>query len=113
MAGKTTKKAGRVVARGAGKGGVILEKSAGGVVFAGGDEGGVEYLLIKAKYWEFPKGLVEVGEEERDAAQREVREETGLEVVLVEGFREAIGYFYRRREGGLVKKEVVYFLGEA
>lgn len=92
---------------------MILEKSAGAVVFFEGREG-IEFLLIKAGYWEFPKGLVEAGEDEQAAARREVREETGLDVELLGGFREVIGYFYRRKNGGgLVKKEVVYFLGRA
>jgi 8-oxo-dGTP pyrophosphatase MutT (NUDIX family) len=41
---------------------------------------GVRYLLLRAyRNWDFPKGLVEAGEEPLDAALREVREETTLE----------------------------------
>jgi 8-oxo-dGTP pyrophosphatase MutT (NUDIX family) len=37
------------------------------------------YLLLRAfQHWDFPKGMVEPGEEPFLAAQREVREETGL-----------------------------------
>jgi|ERR1700742_905548 8-oxo-dGTP pyrophosphatase MutT (NUDIX family) len=53
--------------------------SAGVVVvhLAGSD---VQYLLLRAyKNWDFPKGLVEPGEQPLDAALREVREETTLE----------------------------------
>lgn len=89
---------------------VVFEKSAGAVVFHRGDE--LDYLLIFSTYWEFPKGLVEAGESETEAAVREVREETGLEVRLVSGFRHEINYWYRR-EVSLVKKQVVYLLGEA
>jgi 8-oxo-dGTP pyrophosphatase MutT (NUDIX family) len=40
----------------------------------------VQYLLLRAyKNWDFPKGLVEAGEESLEAALREVREETTLE----------------------------------
>jgi len=40
----------------------------------------VQYLLLRAyKNWDFPKGLVEPGEQPLDAALREVREETTLE----------------------------------
>ena len=40
----------------------------------------VQYLLLRAyKNWDFPKGLVEPGEQPMEAALREVREETTLE----------------------------------
>lgn len=97
---------------------LVLEKSAGAVVFhraaPGNRAGQVEYLLLRASHWEFPKGLVDAHESEQDAAVREVREETGLEITLVPNFRETIQYFYRRKESAaLVKKQVIYFLGEA
>jgi 8-oxo-dGTP pyrophosphatase MutT (NUDIX family) len=39
----------------------------------------VRYLLLRSyKNWDFPKGLVEAGEQPIDAALREVREETTL-----------------------------------
>jgi bis(5'-nucleosidyl)-tetraphosphatase len=42
--------------------------------------GAVQYLLLRAyKNWDFPKGLVEPGEQPMEAALREVREETTLE----------------------------------
>jgi bis(5'-nucleosidyl)-tetraphosphatase len=68
--------------------------------------------LIFSSFWEFPKGLVERGEDEKSAALREVQEETGLKVELSEDFREEITYFYRKM-GFLVKKQVVYFIGSA
>lgn len=91
---------------------LLIEKSAGAVVFFRAEP--LQYLLIRSTYWEFPKGLVDPAESEVDAARREVREETGLEISLVPDFCEVIQYFYRRREtGGLVKKQVIYYLGEA
>ena len=51
-----------------------------GVVVVHLAEPGVQYLLLRAyKNWDFPKGLVEPGEQPLDAARREVREETTLE----------------------------------
>lgn len=88
------------------------EKSAGAIVYFRGRP--LEFLLIAATYWEFPKGGIDPDESEVEAALREVREETGLNVRLRDGFRRETTYFYRRhRDGALVKKQVVYFLGEA
>ncbi len=37
------------------------------------------FLLLRAyKYWDFPKGIVESGEDPLDAARREVKEETTI-----------------------------------
>jgi 8-oxo-dGTP pyrophosphatase MutT (NUDIX family) len=52
--------------------------AAGAVVFRR-TERGVRLLLLRAyKNWDFPKGMVEAGESELDAAKRECAEETGL-----------------------------------
>ena len=51
-----------------------------GVVVVNGAQKELKFLLLRAyRNWDFPKGLVEVGEEPIDAALREVREETTLE----------------------------------
>jgi 8-oxo-dGTP pyrophosphatase MutT (NUDIX family) len=53
-------------------------RAAGAVVFRR-SERGVRLLLLRAyQNWDFPKGMVEPGESELDAARREVEEETGL-----------------------------------
>ena len=52
--------------------------SAGVVVVRNTDYGG-QYLLLRSfKYWDFPKGEVDPGEDPFAAACREVEEETGL-----------------------------------
>ncbi len=89
---------------------MLNEKSAGAVVFYRGDS--IEYLLLLSTYWGFPKGIIETGEDERTAAVREVREETGLEVTLVEGFRQVDEFWYQRK-GQRVHKQAIYFLGQA
>jgi ADP-ribose pyrophosphatase len=61
--------------------------AAGGLVTRPGVGGGIEVVLVhRPKYddWTFPKGKVEVGESDEDAAAREVREETGFHVALGE-----------------------------
>jgi len=53
-------------------------RAAGAVVFRR-TEHGVRLLVLRAyKNWDFPKGLIEPGENELDAAKRECAEETGL-----------------------------------
>jgi 8-oxo-dGTP pyrophosphatase MutT (NUDIX family) len=58
-----------------------IVRAAGGVVC---DEDGRVAIVYRPKYddWTFPKGKLEPGESEEEAALREVHEETGLDVDL-------------------------------
>jgi 8-oxo-dGTP pyrophosphatase MutT (NUDIX family) len=54
------------------------KRAAGAVVFRRAEDG-VRLLVLRAyRNWEFPKGLIEPGESELEAAKRECTEETGL-----------------------------------
>ena len=59
-------------------------------------ERGVRLLVLRAyKNWDFPKGMVDPGESQLDAAKREVAEETGLaglEYPFGEEFKETLPY---------------------
>ena len=94
---------------------VADERSSGAVVFY--MEEGIpepEYLLLHytAGHWDFPKGNIEPGENEKQAALREIREETGItDVEFIDGFRMKIEYRYRQGKR-LVLKEVVLFLAQ-
>lgn len=93
---------------------MFSEKSAGCVLFQI-DKSVIKYLLLcyGLGHWGFPKGIIEVGEEEQEAAIREVQEETGIsKIVLVDNFKEKIHYLYKR-QGKTIHKEVVYFLAES
>jgi bis(5'-nucleosidyl)-tetraphosphatase len=86
------------------------ERSAGAVLY--NQSNGVRryLLLLNGGRWDFPKGNVEKGESEEQTVFREVREETGINgIVLMEGFRKVIEYFYRRRDA-TVHKSVVFYL---
>lgn len=78
----------------------------------------VRSTLTRRPIWEFPKGGIEEGESEEQAALREMEEEVGLgaaEVRVRPGFREEEHYVFTHRGPGraLVSKQVVYFLAEA
>jgi 8-oxo-dGTP pyrophosphatase MutT (NUDIX family) len=81
--------------------------AAGAVVFRR-TEAGLRLLVLRAyKNWDFPKGLVEPGESELDAARRECAEETGLaelDFPFGEAHRDTVPY-----AGGKVAR---YFLAE-
>lgn len=69
-------------------------------------------LLYQKGYWDFAKGKLEAGETVLDAAIREVKEETNLDVDIHPGFEETLSYFFRERNG-LIQKYVTFFVGEA
>jgi 8-oxo-dGTP pyrophosphatase MutT (NUDIX family) len=87
------------------------ERSAGGVVVRG------EQVLVivptrraadGSRVLGLPKGHLDAGETQLQAAMREVREETGVEVELVQELGE-IRYWYSRG-GRAVPKTVVFYL---
>jgi len=57
------------------------------------------YLLLKAKkgYWQNPQGGIDAGETPIQAARRETLEETGLEVVVLEGTEYFMEYDTERK----------------
>ena len=90
---------------------MIHERSAGIVIYRQMKEGR-EYLILHypGGHFEFAKGHIEKGESEREAAIRELKEETGLEkIIWIEGYREKIHYEYMRGEE-LMSKDVIFFL---
>lgn len=85
----------------------VYEKTCGAVMYTMQD-GERKYLLItnNSGHIGFPKGHVEFGENERQTAIREVREETGLHAELIGDFR--MEYSYINASGH--HKNPVYFL---
>ena len=93
----------------------MTERSCGCVVIEDG-----KVLLIQQRngHWGFPKGHVEADETERNAAIRETKEETNIEVEIEDGriytenyitdkgnYKEVI-YYTAKKLGGEVQKQV-------
>lgn len=87
------------------------EKSCGALVFRK-SHGNIELLLIRhlnGDYWSFPKGHIEKGETEEETAIREVKEETNIDIIPDQTFREVVTYSPKKD----TIKDVVYFLARA
>ncbi len=78
---------------------VLREPTAGGIVYRK-DGKNVEILLIQdAKdRWTIPKGHIEEGEQAKETAEREIKEETGLQKVQVLNWLGKINFRYRRQQ---------------
>ncbi len=93
----------------------LEQVSAGGAAFRA-TETGYEIAIISvnpSRRWQLPKGLIDAGETPETAALREVREEAGIECVLIDQI-ETIEYWYvgDNRKGERVRfhKFVHFFL---
>lgn len=94
---------------------VVREPTAGGVIYRqSGDKKTVEILLIQDSKgrWTIPKGHIEEGETARQAAEREIREETGLAKMEVLDWLGKINFRYRR-SNSLVLMTTEIFLVKA
>ncbi|MFA6027948.1 MAG: NUDIX domain-containing protein [Patescibacteria group bacterium] len=67
------------------------------------------------RYWEFPKGKVEPGEEENEqnTLSREIEEETGItDLKIIPGFRYRLRYQFTLH-GQIIRKENIFYLAVA
>lgn len=84
-----------------------------GVVIYRKQNGTIEYLVLHYQkgHWDFPKGKIENGETKKEAALRELKEETGLVASLVPDFEDSFSYFFHDDEDSLIQKTVYFFIG--
>ncbi len=94
---------------------VVREPTAGGIVFRGNTkDNSLEILLIQdaKNRWTIPKGHIEDGESAKECAEREIREETGLQEMKVLNWLGKINFRYRRQQS-LVLMTTEIFLVQA
>ncbi len=86
----------------------IFHESAGAVVMIGGRC----LVLRRGDEWVFPKGHLAAGERPEDTAVREVREETGLEIRIIQSIG-STRYEFGTTDGAEHRKRVHWFLAES
>ena len=93
---------------------VVREPTAGGVIFrhSAKDPKIIEILLIQdsKQRWTIPKGHIEEGETARQAAEREIREETGLGHMKVLDWLGRINFRYRRNSSLVLMTTEVFLV---
>lgn len=78
---------------------VVREPTAGGIIYrrvAGKAQPEILLIADSKGRWTIPKGHIEESETARSAAEREIREETGLKKMTVGDFLGKINFRYRR-----------------
>ncbi len=79
------------------------------------ERGQWEVFLIqhrRGSYWGFPKGHAEAGESAQEAAFRELKEETNLDIVRCLRSEPFVEKYYFVMDGKKVSKHVHYFVAE-
>lgn len=91
---------------------IVREPTAGGIIFRRGKKNEVEILLIQdAKdRWTIPKGHIEKGETARETAEREIKEETGLQEMNVMNWLGKIHFRYRRQQSLVLMTTQIYLV---
>ncbi|MEM4648058.1 MAG: NUDIX domain-containing protein [Candidatus Pacearchaeota archaeon] len=96
----------------------MKEISAGAIVFYLQENKPLYLLLYKKaennykERFDFPKGNIETNEKYEEAAKREIREETGLDVKILPNFKEKLSWIYKRNNE-TIHKEAIFFIARS
>lgn len=91
---------------------IVREATAGGIIFRHGKKGQIEILLHQdpRDRWTIPKGHIEKGETARETAEREIKEETGLQEMEVLSWLGKIHFRYRRQQSLVLMTTQIYLV---
>jgi 8-oxo-dGTP pyrophosphatase MutT (NUDIX family) len=94
---------------------MIKQSSAGVVVYRVSSGGERTYLLLQYPRgpWDFAKGKLRDGEGWREAALRELKEETGLALPLHKNFEHCYSYTFNDARGNKIEKTILFFIAQA
>jgi len=93
---------------------IPTEEKGGAVVFSRDADGVIRFAMVHDVfgYWTLSKGSIEPGESPEQGTIREIKEEIGVPLSIVEKLGEN-EYIAHHPEKGKIRKHVHYFLGEA
>ena len=83
----------------------IVQRAAGGIVF----KNDAVLSIFRLNRWDFPKGHVEAGETDTEAALREVTEETGIDELTIEKDLNHTYHIFRDKDQDFVLKETHWY----
>lgn len=91
-----------------------VDMKGGAIVFSKDDAGTIRFAMVfdVFGYWTLSKGSIEAGETPEQGTIREIKEEIGLDVEILEKLGEN-EYIAHHPERGPVRKHVTYFLAQA
>ena len=69
-------------------------------------------FTLQCRKWDFPKGKIEDKETLRQAATREIKEETGQTVKPDKDFEQTLSYYFKDKTGVMISKTVTLFLSK-
>lgn len=82
-------------------------EAAGGVVF---NEHNEILVIYRLGYWDLPKGKIDEGENSKDAAVREVKEETGINPIELGSLLTETYHTYKNEKGKRILKQTYWYL---